>query len=94
MVFTGKKYDSTQALAWEIADEIVEETSFDKALFNAISTMRSCKRDSVGAIKELVYNSHLSKDEYARLGMKLLSDKLNDDEVSERLQNLVEFMED
>lgn len=94
MVFTGKKYDSAQALAWELVDEIVEETTFDEALTHAINSMKSCKKDSVGAIKELVYNSHLSKDEYARLGMNILSDKLKDAEVLERLRNLAAFSED
>jgi enoyl-CoA hydratase/carnithine racemase len=94
MVFTGKKYDSAQALAWDIADEIVEETVFEEALIRAIGTMKSCKKDSIGTIKELVYDSHLSKDEYARLGMKILSEKLTDTEVFERLKDIVEFMKD
>jgi len=94
MVFTGKKFDSTQALTWEIADEVVEESSFDKALEYAIASMKSCKKDSVGAVKELVYHSHVSKDEYAQMGMKILSTRLNDAEIIERLQDLAAFMED
>jgi methylglutaconyl-CoA hydratase len=94
MVFTGKKYDSAQALAWDIADEIVSEDAFEEALTRAIGTMRSCKKESVGTIKELIYDSHLSKDEYSILGMKILSDKLNDTDVRERLQNLAEFLGD
>ncbi len=94
MVFTGKKYDCAQALAWDIADEIVAEDAFEEALTKAIGTMRSCKSDSVGTIKELIYDSHLSKDEYSNLGMKILSDKLSEPEVFERLQDIVSFMKD
>ena len=94
MVFTGKKHTSAQALGYQIIDEIVNENELEKSLNAAISTLKHCKQDSVAAIKQLTYNSHLSKDELAVLGMQVLSGKLNETEVQERLQNLVEFMED
>lgn len=94
MVFTGQKYDSVQALAWGIADEIAEETAFDETLSKAINNMKSCKINSVAAIKKLVYDVPLKKDEYAQLGINILSDNLKEPEVIERLQDLVAFMKD
>jgi len=94
MIFTGKKYNSAQSLALGICDEVVDEKVFEETLYMAINNMKSCKRDSVGAIKELLYDTHLSKDEYAKLGMKILSDKLNEAEIAERLQNIAAFMKD
>jgi len=94
MVFTGKKYTSQQALAYQIIDEIIPDSEFEKALQAAISTMKHCKQDSVAAIKQLTYNAHLNKDELAMEGMKILAAKLTETEVQERLQNLVDFMED
>ncbi len=92
MIFTGKKYNTAQSLALGICDEVVDEKVFEETLYMAINNMKLCKRDSVGAIKELLYYTHLSKDEYAELGMKILSEKLNEAEIAERLQNIAAFM--
>jgi hypothetical protein len=54
--------------------------------------MRSVKMDSVGDLKEMLYNRHLHKDELSRLGMENLNNRLNDDELREKLQALVEFL--
>ncbi len=92
MVLTGQKYPAAKALEWGIADEIVKTDETHKALENAIKSMRSCKRDAVGDIKTMLYNTNYSKDELSEKGMQLLLTKLNDAEIKERLIDLSEFL--
>ncbi|HWY11136.1 MAG TPA: enoyl-CoA hydratase/isomerase family protein [Bacteroidia bacterium] len=92
MVLTGLKYSAANALEFGIADEIVKNDETHKAIENAIKSMRSCKRDTVGDIKTMLYNSSYSKDELSEKGMQLLLTKLNNTEIKERLTNLSEFL--
>ena len=92
MVLTGQKYTATKALEWGIADEIVKTDGIQKAIENAVKSMRSCKRDAVGDIKTMLYNTNYSKDELSEKGMQLLLTKLNDAEIKERLTDLSEFL--
>ncbi len=94
MVFAGQKYQSKIACEFNIVDEIVQVNEMDNALAIAMNTMKSCKKGSVGDLKQLLYASHINKDELAQLGMNILSSKLNDPEISERLKTLAEFMEE
>lgn len=92
MVFTGQKYQSKIALEWGIVDEIVQENNMDGALTETLNTMRSCKKGSISDLKTLLYDSPVNKDELAQSGMNILSDKLNDVEISERLKAIADFM--
>jgi enoyl-CoA hydratase/carnithine racemase len=95
MVLTGQKYLSDTACKWGIVDEVVKNEELQKAITQAISKMKSCKQEAVGDIKQLLYaSSHLNKDEVAELGMNILSNKLNDPDIKQRLTDLAEFMED
>ena len=94
MMLTGQKYSSTIAYEWGIADEVLTSDKLSLALQHAMNTMKSCKIDSVGDLKQVLYNSHIHKDELAKVGMNILAAKLNEPEISERLINLAEFMED
>jgi len=94
MVLTGQKYPSNIALQWGIADEVVKNEELQTALTQALNSMKSCKQKPVGKLKQLLYNSHIDKDDLAAQGMDVLSAKLKDSEVSARLKNLAEFMED
>jgi enoyl-CoA hydratase/carnithine racemase len=94
MVLTGQKYPVKTAYEWGIADEICKTAEFLQAIQQAINVMKSCKRDPVGNVKQLLYNSNTNKDELAQMGMNILAAKLNEPEISERLINLAEFMED
>lgn len=94
MVFSGQKYTSSIALAWGIADEVVKDTEMQAALSKALHTMKACKQEPIGILKELLYNTHLTKDELAKQGMHILAAKLSEPEISERLRNLADFMED
>ncbi len=92
MVLTGQKYPAKKAYEWGIVDEIVKYDETHMAIENAIKSMRSCKRDAVGDIKSMLYNSNYSKDELSERGMQLLLTKLNDSEIKERLTDLSEFL--
>ncbi|MFO0321542.1 MAG: enoyl-CoA hydratase/isomerase family protein [Bacteroidota bacterium] len=92
MVFTGQKYSATLAHEWGIADQIVKNEEVQKAIDDAIKSMRSCKRNSVGDIKTLLYQSNYSKDELSEKGIQLLLTKLNEKEIKERLADLSEFL--
>ncbi len=94
MVLTGKNYLPEIALQWGITDEIIKTTDIEDAITKAISSMKNCKKDPVGDVKQLLYKANIQKDELAQLGMNILAAKLNDPEISERLINLAEFMED
>ncbi|MES2133597.1 MAG: enoyl-CoA hydratase/isomerase family protein [Bacteroidota bacterium] len=94
MVLTGQKYPAAKAYEWEIADDVTKADDLDSAITKAISSMKSCKREPVGDIKKLLYTSNINKDELALLGMKILNAKLNEPEIRERLQDILEFMDD
>jgi enoyl-CoA hydratase/carnithine racemase len=94
MVFTGQKYPSDIALQWGIADEVVKADEVQTSLAKVFGSMKSCKQEPIGTLKQILYNSHLTKDELAKQGMNILSAKLNEPEISERLRNLAEFMAD
>ena len=94
MVLTGKNYPTETALQWGIADDIVKAADVQEAITKAVASMKSCKKDPVGDVKQLLYQANINKDELAQLGMNILAAKLNEPEISERLINLAEFMED
>ncbi|MHB8260437.1 MAG: enoyl-CoA hydratase/isomerase family protein [Bacteroidia bacterium] len=94
MVLTGKKYPSNTALQWGIADEVAKSDELHATLTKALVDMKSCQQKPIGKLKQLLYNSHLNKDDLAQQGMDVLSAKLKDTEVSDRLKNLAEFMAD
>ncbi|HXU28091.1 MAG TPA: enoyl-CoA hydratase/isomerase family protein [Bacteroidia bacterium] len=94
MVLTGANYPSKMASEWGIVDDIVTKATLQDALTKAISSMKNCKKDPVGDVKQLLYNANINKDELAQLGMNILAAKLNEPEISERLINLAEFMEE
>ncbi|HEX7414980.1 MAG TPA: hypothetical protein VF411_13130, partial [Bacteroidia bacterium] len=85
---------SNIALQWGIADDVAKTEELQAALSKALADMKSCKQKPIGKLKQLLYNSHLNKDDLAQQGMSILTAKLKDTEVSERLKNLAEFMED
>ncbi|HXD92958.1 MAG TPA: enoyl-CoA hydratase/isomerase family protein [Bacteroidia bacterium] len=93
MVLTGANYPSKTAADWGIVDDVVTKTTLQDALTKAISSMKNCKKDPVGDVKQLLYTANINKDELAQLGMNILAAKLNEAEISERLINLAEFME-
>ncbi|MCF8465184.1 MAG: enoyl-CoA hydratase/isomerase family protein [Flavobacteriales bacterium] len=95
MVLMGGKFSMDTVKNWQLIEDFVstaEEAQL--ALSNVFDTYRSCKIDSVGAIKELVYNSNMDKDLLAQNGMDILIAKLNEPEISDRLKAIAEFMED
>ena len=94
MVLTGKNYPTQNALQWGIADEVVKTAELENTIQAAINSMKNCKKDPVGDLKQLLYKANINKDELAQLGMNILAAKLNEPEISERLINLAEFMED
>ena len=94
MVLTGKAYSAETASQWGIADEVVTNANLDMAISQAVNSMKSCKQGSVVDIKEMLYVSHINKDDLGQLGMNILSAKLNEPEIKERLQDLADFMED
>ena len=78
---------------WQLIEEFVstaEEAQL--ALSNVFDTYKSCKMDSISAIKELVYNSNIDKDLLAQNGMDILIAKLNEPEISDRLKSIAEFL--
>lgn len=94
MVLTGKAYSAETAFLWGIADEVVTNDDIDMAITQAVNSMKSCKQASVADIKEMLYVSQINKDDLGQLGMNILSTKLNEPEIKERLQDLADFMED
>jgi enoyl-CoA hydratase/carnithine racemase len=94
MVLTGANYPSKVACDWGIVDDVVTKATLQDVVTKAINSMRNCKKDPVGDVKQLLYTANINKDELAQLGMNILAAKLNEPEISERLINLAEFMED
>jgi enoyl-CoA hydratase/carnithine racemase len=94
MVLTGQKYSAAKAMEWDIADEVAKDEESEAALLKAMAGMKSCKKESVGDIKKLLYTSHIHKDELASMGMNMLNTRLNEPEIRERLQDILDFMSD
>lgn len=92
MVFTGQKYSSAVAREWGIADEVFIEGDLENALTKAMNTMKSCKKESVGNLKGLLAQTHLSKDELEQYGIDILLSKLADFEMRSRLKDISDFM--
>ena len=93
MFLSGQKYSSSNALSWGIADEVVNTNELENTLTKAVNSMKSCKPDSIGDFKNLLYNSHLSKTQLSQKGMNLLLSKLKNPEIKQRLINLAEFLD-
>ena len=98
MVFTGHRYSAENARQMGIADEVKKNpiaigSEMESALTAAINSMKSCKKDSVGALKQLLYVSQSNKDELALMGMKILNIKLNTPDIKEKLKDISEFMD-
>lgn len=95
MVLMGGKFSMNTIKNWDLIDEFVSTTEEAQlALSNVLDTYRSCKMDSVAAIKELVYKSNIDKDLLAQTGMDILISKLNEPEISDRLKSIADFMEE
>jgi len=92
MVLSGKKYSAQNALEWGIADEIANEAQQPDAMNAAIRDMRSCKPGAVADMKEMLYASHISRDELANMGMGILNTRLQEDEIRQRLKDISDFM--
>jgi len=90
MVLTGKKYSASEALEYGVIDEI--SSDHQKALDDAINSMRSCKPGAVADIKEIIYTAYISKDELALKGMNILSARLREEEIKQRLKDISDFM--
>ncbi|WP_317897851.1 enoyl-CoA hydratase/isomerase family protein [Aurantibacillus circumpalustris] len=90
MVFTGKKYSVSIAKEFGVVDEITNDQ--EKALTDAINSMRSCKPDAVNDIKEIVYTSNANKDELAVRGMNILNKRLQEPDIKQRLKDISDFM--
>jgi enoyl-CoA hydratase/carnithine racemase len=92
MVFTGKKYSSQTALDWGVIDEVIPSKEQHSALTTAINAMRSCKTAAAQDMKKILYTAHLSKDELANEGMKILNERLQNIEIRQRLKDIADFM--
>lgn len=57
-----------------------------------IQSMKYCKQNSVGDIKNMLYDAAYNKDALAKTGMDILSARLNQEDIKERLQDIVAFM--
>ena len=90
MVLTGKKYSCQTAVDYGIVDEIASD--HPKAITDAINMMRSCKPGAANDIKEILYASYTNKDELAVKGMNVLSERLKEPEIKQRLQDISDFM--
>lgn len=92
MVLTGKKYPAVQALSWNVADELTAANDMEAALTACINAFRACKPGAVKDIKEILYTSHVSKDELATLGMNVLNARLQEPDIRQRLKDISDFM--
>ena len=92
MVFTGQKYSSEQACEWGIVDERVSDTELEARLKELMQTMKSCKKDSVTDLKSILYHAPVQKEILAQQGMDMLSGRLKEPEIRQRLEALVDFM--
>ena len=95
MVLMGSKFSINTIKNWDLVEEFVStKEEAEMGLSNVFDTYKSCKIDSVSAIKELVYKSNIDKDLLAQKGMDILIAKLNEPEISDRLKSIAEFMEE
>ena len=94
MVLTGKNYSAEIACQWGIVDDLIADENLEGNLMELINSIKSCKPSSVADIKSMLYDSQINKDDLATIGMNILSNKLNEPEIKERLQDLANFMED
>jgi enoyl-CoA hydratase/carnithine racemase len=93
MVLTGQKYSADIAMAWAIVDEVKKNEEMESAINSAMNSMRSCKKEPVGDLKQLLYLPGINKDELALAGMKILNIKLNQADIRERLKDISEFLD-
>ena len=94
MVLLPKSYSVEVAEKWGIVDEIISAENCNTKLNELLQNLKPCKQNSVGDIKTMLYNVAYSKDELAQTGMNILSERLNQEDIKERLQDIVAFMED
>ena len=95
MVLMGGKFSMDTIKNWQLVEEFVtNEQEAKNALSFVYQNYKSCKMDAVTAIKKMVYKSNIDKDVLAQKGMDILIAKLNEEEVSDRLKSIAEFMED
>ena len=95
MVLMGGKFSMDTIKNWQLVEEFVtNEEEAKNALSFVFQNYKSCKMDAVTAIKKMVYKSNIDKDVLAKKGMDILIAKLNEEEVSDRLKSIAEFMED
>lgn len=94
MVFSGQKYSSSAAHEFGIVDEVVAEQEVDAALNKAMQSMRSCKKESIVDLKNLLANTHLDKDTLGQMGINTLLAKLVSPEMRERLKDIADFLDE
>lgn len=94
MVLSPKSYSVEVAEKWGIVDELISSETIESKLNELVQSMKSCKQNSVGDIKSMLYNASYNKDVLAQTGMEILSNRLNQADIKERLQDIVAFMED
>jgi len=90
MVFTGKKIGVHDALKFGIVDEL--NNDIQKALLDAINSMRSCKHDAVGDLKHILYGHYLNNEGLSIEGMRNLSQKLKDPDILQRLKDIADML--
>ena len=90
MVFTGKKIGVHDAFKFGIVDELNNDTQ--KALLDAINSMRSCKHDAVGDLKHILYGHYLNNEGLPIEGMRNLSQKLKDPDILQRLKDIADML--
>lgn len=94
MVLAPKSYSVEMAEKWSIVDDIILIENIETKLNELVQNMKSCKQNSVGDIKNILYKATYNKDALAQTGMAILSARLNQEDIKERLQDIVAFMED
>lgn len=92
MVLVPKSYSAEVAEKWGIVDEIVTKENIETKITELIQSMKYCKQNSVGDIKNMLYDAAYNKDALAKTGMDILSARLNQEDIKERLQDIVAFM--
>ncbi|MBS1646063.1 MAG: enoyl-CoA hydratase/isomerase family protein [Bacteroidetes bacterium] len=94
MMFTGQNYAADTAEKWALVDEICGPDQVEQTLLNVMNSMKSCKKEAVGILKTMLYQTHaLTKDDATKQGIDILSARLKHPEILDRLSAIADFMD-
>lgn len=92
MVFTGKRFTSTQMLERKVLYGVSEPGGLEELVQRTCREMRSCKAQGIASLKRLLRHAHPHRDDMVKRGVENLLENLATPEVRERLSDLADYL--